>query len=93
MKIGKKTSSFIPHPSSFIFKGDCLTMTENGFEPEILAFCCRHCAYAAADLAGGLRLDYPASVKVVELPCTGKFDVLYALRAFEDGADGIMVAG
>jgi F420-non-reducing hydrogenase iron-sulfur subunit len=64
-----------------------------GWEPNIIAFCCRHCAYAAADLAGGLRLKYPASVKVVELPCTGKFDVLYALRAFEDGADGAMVSG
>ena len=64
-----------------------------GWEPNIIAFCCRHCAYAAADLAGGLRLKYPASVKVVELPCTGKFDVLYALRAFEDGADGVMVSG
>jgi F420-non-reducing hydrogenase iron-sulfur subunit len=68
-------------------------MSNNGFEPNILAFCCRHCAYAAADLAGGLRLEYPVSVKVVELPCTGKFDVLYALRAFEDGADGLLVAG
>jgi hypothetical protein len=65
----------------------------SGWEPNIIAFCCRHCAYAAADLAGGLRLKYPASVKVVELPCTGKFDVLYALRAFEDGADGVMVSG
>ena len=70
-----------------------LTVTDNGWEPNIIAFCCRHCAYAAADLAGSLRLEYPASVKVVELPCTGKFDVLYAMRAFEDGADGVMVAG
>lgn len=63
------------------------------WEPSIIAFCCRHCAYAAADLAGGLRLKYPPAVKVVELPCTGKFDVLYALRAFEHGADGVLVAG
>ena len=68
-------------------------MTSNGFIPDIIAFCCRHCAYAAADLAGTMRLDYPSSVKVVELPCTGKLDVLYVLRAFEDGADGVMVAG
>ena len=38
-------------------------------------------------------LKYPSSIKVVELPCTGKFDVLYALRGFEDGADAVMVAG
>lgn len=60
---------------------------------EIVAFCCHHCAYAAADLAGSMRLEYPTAVKVVELPCTGKLDVLYVLRAFEDGADGVLVAG
>ena len=68
-------------------------MDGNGFEPNIVAFCCRHCAYAAADLAGSMRLDYPSSIKVIELPCTGKLDALYVLRAFEDGADGVMVAG
>lgn len=59
----------------------------------IVAFCCHYCAYAAADLAGSMRLEYPTAVKVVELPCTGKLDVLYVLRAFEDGADGVLVAG
>ena len=68
-------------------------MSGNGIRPEIAAFCCRHCAYAAADLAGSMRLDYPTSIKVIELPCTGKLDVLYVLRAFENGADGVMVAG
>jgi F420-non-reducing hydrogenase iron-sulfur subunit len=68
-------------------------VAENGWEPSIIAFCCRYCAYAAADLAGSLRIEYPASIKVVELPCTGKFDVLHAMRAFEDGADGVIVAG
>jgi F420-non-reducing hydrogenase iron-sulfur subunit len=63
------------------------------WEPQIVAFCCRHCAYAAADLAGGLRLAYPSSIKVFELPCTGRLDVLHVLRTFEDGADGVMVAG
>ncbi len=60
---------------------------------QIVAYCCEHCAYAAADLAGGLRIQYPPSVRVVMLPCTGKMDVLLALKAFEDGADGIMTAG
>ena len=68
-------------------------MSTNGFQPDIVAFCCRHCAYAAADLAGSMRLEYPTSIKVVELPCTGKLDVLYVLRAFEKGADGVLVAG
>ena len=65
----------------------------DNFEPEIVAFCCHYCAYAAADLAGSMRLEYPASIKLIELPCSGKIDVLYVLRAFEDGADGVMVAG
>ena len=68
-------------------------MSEKGSNPEIVAFCCHYCAYAAADLAGSMRLDYPTSIKVIELPCSGKLDVLYVLRAFEDGADGVMVAG
>jgi coenzyme F420-reducing hydrogenase delta subunit len=59
----------------------------------ILAYCCEHCAYAAADLAGGLRLQYPPAIKIVLLPCTGKLDVLMILHALEGGADGIMVAG
>ena len=70
--------------------GDHMT---NNFEPEIIAFCCHYCAYAAADLAGSMRLEYPTSIKVIELPCSGKLDVLYVLRCFEDGADGVMVSG
>ena len=60
---------------------------------QIIAYCCEHCAYAAADLAGGLRMQYPSDVKVVQLPCTGKLDVLLALSDFESGIDGLMVAG
>ena len=63
------------------------------FEPEIVAFCCHYCAYGAADLAGSMRLNYPANVKIVKLPCTGKVDIIYLLKAFEDGADGAYVAG
>lgn len=65
----------------------------DSFSPEIVAFCCHYCAYSAADLAGSMRLEYPPSIKIIELPCSGKLDVLYVLRAFEDGADGVMVAG
>ena len=62
-------------------------------EPLILAFCCHYCAYAAADLAGSMRLQYPSSVRVLRLPCTGKLEVNYLLTAFEHGIDGIIVAG
>lgn len=65
----------------------------SGEQLQILAYCCEHCAYAAADLAGGMRLQYPPQIKVVLLPCTGKMDVLMALEALEAGVDGLMVAG
>jgi F420-non-reducing hydrogenase iron-sulfur subunit len=66
---------------------------ENVNHYQIIAFCCQHCAYAAADLAGGLRVQYPPEVKVVMVPCTGKLDVLQVLLAVEKGADGVMAAG
>jgi coenzyme F420-reducing hydrogenase delta subunit len=66
-------------------------MDSNRFN--IIAFCCEHCAYAAADLAGGLRMQYPPAIKIVMLPCTGKLDILMVLGAMEEGADGVMVAG
>ena len=63
------------------------------FEPRIVAFCCNFCAYAAADLAGSMRLNYPPNARVIRIPCSGKVEVLYLLRAIEDGADGVMVVG
>ncbi len=63
------------------------------FTPEIVAFCCRHCAYSAADLAGGGRISYSPAVKIVELPCTGRANALEILHALEKGADGVAVAG
>jgi coenzyme F420-reducing hydrogenase delta subunit len=68
-------------------------MGNNGKEPMILAFCCHYCAYAAADLAGSLRLSYPPNVRVLRVPCTGKVEVTHILRAFEWGVDGVVVAG
>ena len=62
-------------------------------QPLILAFCCHYCAYAAADLAGSMRLQYPNNVRVLRLPCTGKIEVNYILAAFERGIDGVIVAG
>ena len=63
------------------------------FEPKIIAFCCQYCAYSAADMAGSMRLQYPTNVEIVLIPCTGRFDMLFALKAFEGGADGVYVAG
>jgi len=62
-------------------------------EPNIIAFCCHYCAFTAADLAGTMRQQYAPNIRIVRLPCTGKVDVNLILRAFVEGADGVMVAG
>ena len=61
------------------------------FEPDLTLFTCNYCAYMAGDTAGALRVQYPANVKLVRLPCTGKIDVRYILSAFEHGADGVYI--
>lgn len=64
---------------------------EKTFEPEITAFYCVYCGYMAADTAGAMQVQYPANVKFVRMPCTGKTDVRYLLEAFEQGADGAYI--
>ena len=80
-----------------VAEGDPDTVSDNGhnktFEPEITVFTCNYCGYMSADTAGVLRLQYPPNVKLVRLPCTGKTDVGYILKAFEEGADGVYVVG
>jgi len=68
-------------------------MNDKTFEPKIIAFCCHYCAYASADLAGSMRLQYPSAVRIVRTPCTGRLEAEYYMRAFENGADGVLVAG
>jgi coenzyme F420-reducing hydrogenase delta subunit len=68
-------------------------MSSGDKETTIVAFCCIYCAYAAADLAGSMRLQYPSNVRIIRTPCTGRLEVEYFLRAFENGADGVLVAG
>jgi coenzyme F420-reducing hydrogenase delta subunit len=63
--------------------------SDQDFEPEITAFYCIYCGYMAADTAGALQIQYPANIKFIKLPCTGKTDVRYILEAFEQGADGV----
>jgi len=63
------------------------------FEPKIIAFGCNWCTYAAADIAGTSRIHYPANVRIVRVMCSGMVDPIYVLKAFEMGADGVLVAG
>jgi coenzyme F420-reducing hydrogenase delta subunit len=68
-------------------------MEATDFEPRVLAFCCHYCAYAAADLAGSMRIQYPPNVRLIRTPCTGRLEETYYMKAFENGADGILIAG
>ncbi len=63
------------------------------FEPMILAFCCRWCSYAAADLAGSMRIQYPSKVRIMMIPCTGRLHIIHLLYALERGTDGVFVSG
>jgi len=63
------------------------------FQPRLVAFVCNWCTYAGADLTGTSRLAYAPHVRVLKLPCTGRIDPLFVLKAFEGGADGVLISG
>lgn len=63
------------------------------FEPRITAFVCNWCTYTGADLAGTSRLQMDPNVRIIRLPCTGRIDPLFIVKAFERGADGVIVSG
>ena len=68
-------------------------MTSQTFEPKIIAMVCTYCTYTAADMAGSLRLQYPHNVRIIKYLCTGKVDIQHMLKAFERGADALLVGG
>jgi len=63
------------------------------FEPKILAFLCNWCSYAAADLAGVLRIQYPPTIRIIRVMCSGRVDPLYIIYGLKNGFDGIFVSG
>jgi F420-non-reducing hydrogenase iron-sulfur subunit len=63
------------------------------FEPKIIAFLCNWCSYAGADLAGTSRLQYPPHIRVIRVPCSGRMNPLFIIKALLEGADGVMVSG
>ena len=63
------------------------------FEPKIVAFVCNWCTYAGADLTGTSRIKYAQNVKIIRFPCTGRIDFMLLLKAFGEGADGVIVSG
>lgn len=66
---------------------------DKDWKPRILAFLCNWCSYAGADLAGVSRIQYPATIRVVRVPCTGRINPFFILKALTDGWDGVVVSG
>ena len=69
-----------------------MQVNEN-FEPVIVAVCCNWCSYAGADLSGTNRLNYPTNVKIIRVPCSCRVNPMFILRAFQKGADGVIICG
>ena len=65
----------------------------NDFKPQIIAFCCTNCASSAAQVAEEMKKALPENVKMIQVPCTGRIEILHLLKPFEEGADGVYVAG
>lgn len=63
------------------------------WQPKILAFCCNWCTYAGADLAGLNRMEYPADIRLLRVPCSGRVNPQYVLKAYQNGVDGVLVCG
>ncbi len=67
--------------------------TASNWEPKIIAFLCNWCSYAGADLAGVSRFQYPPSLRIIRVPCTGRVSANMILDALKAGADGVLVSG
>ncbi len=63
------------------------------WKPRIVAFLCNWCSYAGADLAGVSRFQYPPHIKVIRVPCSGRVNPMFIIRALQSGADGVLVSG
>ncbi len=68
-------------------------MQLNEYKPKIVAFCCNWCSYAGADLSGSNRLQYSDNVKIIRVPCSCRVNPIHILRAFQRGADGVIICG
>ena len=63
------------------------------YEPTIVAFLCNWCSYTGADLAGTSRMKYAHNVNIIRVMCSGRVDPTFVLKAFREGADGVLICG
>lgn len=63
------------------------------YQPRIIGFLCNWCSYAGADAAGTSRKSYPPNIRIIRVPCSGRVDPLFVAKCFQQGADGVLIAG
>src|SRR6056300_1311470 len=63
------------------------------FQPTIISFLCNWCSYTGADLAGTSRMKYSPNIRIVRVMCSGRVDPTFVLKAFREGADGVLICG
>ena len=68
-------------------------MSNESFEPKIVGFLCNWCSYTGADLAGTARMVYAPNVRIIRVMCSGRVDPQFVLKAFNEGADGVLISG
>ena len=68
-------------------------MEETKWEPKVVGFLCHWCSYAGADLTGSARMEYPHNIRIIRVPCSGRIDPMFILRALQNGLDGVLVSG
>ena len=93
MQLKQFTDEQIVAAIEALFKPKRIASSSESFEPIALCFACQWCSYGAADLAGVSRIQYPPNVRIIRVPCSGRVDVLHVLKAFQNGADGVIITG
>jgi len=68
-------------------------MSSENFDPKLVGFLCTWCSYTGADLAGTARMTYSPSMRIIRVMCSGRVDPQFVIKAFKEGADGILISG
>ena len=68
-------------------------MSDISFEPRLVGFLCNWCSYTGADLAGTSRMEYAPNLRIIRVMCSGRVDPQFVLKAFKEGADGVLISG
>ena len=68
-------------------------MSNGPFEPKLVGFLCNWCSYTGADLAGTARMTYAPNLRIIRVMCSGRVDPQFVLKAFAEGADGVLISG